>query len=193
MKKKKNKFKAFYIILILVVLGVAYYLYIDSRPQKEVEIEENAEVVRLINKNIDEKYPETPREVVRLYNRIILCFYNEEYTNNQLISLTNQARKLYDEELLEKNPYDEYFERLTAEIEEYKKNNRTIGSCLLESNRDVEYYALDEKKYSEVNCVYYLKGDEGTTKVSEEYVLRKDEEGKWKIVYWKLADKEDEE
>lgn len=89
---KKNKLKAFYVILILVVLGVAYYLYLDSRPKKEVEIEENAEVVRLINKNIDEKYPETPREIVRLYNRIMICYYNEEYTNNQLISLTKQAR-----------------------------------------------------------------------------------------------------
>ncbi|MBE5927494.1 MAG: hypothetical protein E7270_11115 [Lachnospiraceae bacterium] len=190
---KKNKLKAFYVILILVVLGVAYYLYLDSRPKKEVEIEENAEVVRLINKNIDEKYPETPREIVRLYNRIMICYYNEEYTNNQLISLTKQARKLYDEELLEKNPYDEYFERLNEEIEEYKKSNRIISSCLLEGNRDVEYYTLDKRKYSEVNCVYYLKGDEGTTKVSEEYVLRKDDDGKWKILYWKLADKEDEE
>ncbi len=190
---KKNKFKAFYIILILVVLGVAYYLYIDSRPKKTVEIEENEEVVRIINKNIEETYPETPREVIRLYNRIMICYYNEEYTNNQLISLTKQARKLYSDELLERNPYDEYFERLSEEIAEYEENNRIIGSCLLESNRDVEYYTLDGKKYSEVNCVYYLKGDEGTTKVSEEYVLRKDDEGKWKILYWKLADKEDEE
>ena len=190
---KKNKFKTFYIIIILAVFGMGYYLYINSRPKKEVVIEENTEVVRLINKNLEETYPQTPREVVKLYNRIMICFYNEEYTNNQLISLTKQARKLYDDELLERNPYDEYFERLCKEIEEYEEDNRTVGSCLLESNRDVEYYTLDGDKFSEVNCVYYLKGDEGTIKASEEYVLRKDEEGKWKILYWKLADNEDEE
>ncbi len=193
MKNKKNRFKIYVIFIILATLAFMYYIYIDSRPKEEVVIEENTEVVRLINKNLDETYPKTPREVVKLYNRIIICFYNEEYTNNQLISLTKQARKLFDDELLERNPYDEYFERLCNEIEEYEKNNMTIGSCLLASNRDVEYYALKGRRYSSVECVYYLKGDEGTIKVSEEYVLRKDDEGKWKIVYWKLADKEDEE
>ena len=58
---------------------------------------------------------------------------------------------------------------------------------------EIEIASIFLEKYSEVNCVYYLKGDEGTTKVSEEYVLRKDDEGKWKILYWKLADKEDGE
>lgn len=193
MKKKNNRFKVYVILIILAALAIMYYIYIDSRPKKKVEIEENTEVVRLINKNLDNSYPKTPREVIKLYNRIIICYYNEEYTNNQLVSLTKQARKIFDDELLERNPYDEYFERLCEEIEEYKKDNRIIGSCLLASNRDVEYYALEGKRYSSVQCVYYLKGDEGTTKVSHEYVLRKDEEGKWKIVYWKLPDNEDEE
>lgn len=192
-KNQKNKLKIYTIIIILITLGVMYYIYIDNKPKKEVVIEENAEVVRLVNKNLNQTYPETPREVVKLYNRIIICFYNEEYTNNQLIALTNQARTLFDEELIERNPYDEYFKRLCEEIESYKDIDQKISSCILESNREVDYYTKEDKKMASVECVYYLKGDEGTIKVSHEYVLRKDEDGKWKILYWKLADKEDDE
>ena len=32
---------------------------------------------------------------------------------------------------------------------------------------------------------YYIKGDAGTSRVMETYILRKDEAGRWKILGWK--------
>lgn len=187
-----KKLKVFIIMLIILGLVIWYYNYLDNKDDKKETKKELTEVEKLVNKDIEASYPETPREVVKLYNRIMLCYYNEDMSNEEFIKLTKQARILFDDELLEHNPYEEYFSRLCDELEEYKKNNRRISSCLIDGSRDVEYYTVEKQKYSSVGCTYYVKGDEGTTKSSEEYVLRKDEEGRWKILYWKLADKEDE-
>ena len=36
-----------------------------------------------------------------------------------------------------------------------------------------------------MNCIYYLKSKSGTSKVVETYILRKDEDDRWKILGWK--------
>ena len=65
---------------------------------------ELTEIQKLITKNLDTNYPATPREVVKYYNRILECFYDDTYTDDELESLADQARKLLDDELLENNP-----------------------------------------------------------------------------------------
>ena len=183
-----KKLRVLIIILILAGLGVWYYNYLDSKKVESKSEKVVSEIDKIINKNLKTSYPETPREVVKFYNRIMLCFYNEKCSNEQLIRLSTQARLLFDDELLKHNPYEEYFTRLCDEISDFESDNRTITSCLLEGSRDVEYYTLEGSKYASIKCVYYTKGDEGTIKSSEKYVLRKDKEGKWKVLYWKLTD-----
>lgn len=187
-----TKIKGLVISLILAGLCIGYYFYLDSKSNVKEEPDTVTEVDKLINRNIKKTYPETPREVVKLYNRIMLCFYNEKYSEEQLARLSAQARLLFDEELLEKNPYEEYYARLCEEIQSYRDDDRTITSCKLAESDDVDFYTIKKQKYASVQCLYYSKGDAGTIKTSEEYVLRKDENNKWKILYWKLADKNDE-
>lgn len=187
-----KKLKVLILSIIMVLLVVWYYQYLSNKTEVAKDDEKIREIDVLVNKNLNEKYPETPREVIKLYNRIMLCYYNEECTNEELVGLTTQARALYDQELLDRNPYDEYFKRLVSEIEDYKEDHRKISSCMLVGSREVEYYTLKKKKYASIECVYYSKGDKGTIKSDEIYVLRKDEKGKWKILYWKLAGDEDE-
>lgn len=92
------------------------------------------------DENLDKNFPATPREVVKLYNRIITCFYNDEYTDDELYDLGDQARKLFDDELLENNPRDEYFKNLKEDISEYHDKNKTIGvfCCRQQQRRRIQ-------------------------------------------------------
>ena len=110
-------------IALLCVVGVlVYYRYSNNTPSKSNNSEENettiSEVDRLINKDLENGYPITAREVVNLFTRIQKCYYNEEYTQDELVSLSYMATKLFDEELLTVNSYDEYYADLQDEIDE---------------------------------------------------------------------------
>lgn len=44
-----------------------------------------------------------------------------------------------------------------------------------------------------VDSAYYLKGEGNTSRTLETYTLRKDSNGRWKIVFWNLTKTSDEE
>lgn len=91
---------------------------------------ELTEIQKLITKNLDTNYPATPREVVKYYNRILECFYDDTYTDDELESLADQARKLLDDELLENNPRDQYLSDLKADIEDYHNNQKRFVAAM---------------------------------------------------------------
>ena len=100
MKKMK------YVIIGVLIVGlvVGYYAYYTHEKSKKEEVE-LSEVQKIILKDLSGKsYPATPREVVKFYNRIIACYYNEEFTEEELHQLTDQARALMDKELADNNP-----------------------------------------------------------------------------------------
>ena len=193
---KGNKFKLVVIVTILGAMLVLYYYSLSSdkvSKEKENRAKTTTEVTKLIDKDLDNSYPKTPREVVKLYSRIIKCFYSGEYTEDELKLLAVQAQKLMDDELLEHNEFDEYYDNLTADIEEYKEQGKVISSYILDSSKNVEYKTMDGKEYAAMKCIYYTKQKKGTEKTNQEYVLRKDEDNRWKLLYWKLFSDEEEE
>ena len=102
--KKSGVIKAVITILIILLIVGAYYFFTTQRRTSVEDTVELTEIQKLITKNLDTNYPATPREVVKYYNRILECFYDDTYTDDELESLADQARKLLDDELLENNP-----------------------------------------------------------------------------------------
>lgn len=191
-KKMRN------VVIITVLIGLAivyfYYLTVNSKSTSaKNNVQEVDEVEKLINKDLDESYPKTPREVVKMYSRIISTFYNESYNEDEKKLLAVQAQKLMDSELLEHNEYEEYYKNLCEDIDEYRENKRKISSYKLDSSSDVEFKTFKERKYAFINCTYYTKGKEGTARVPEQYVLRQDEDDRWKILFWKLINEDEED
>ena len=109
--KKSGVIKAVITILIILLIVGAYYFFTTQRRTSVEDTVELTEIQKLITKNLDANYPATPREVVKYYNRILECFYDDTYTDDELESLADQARKLLDDELLENNPRDQYLSR----------------------------------------------------------------------------------
>lgn len=177
------------VVTLLLAIGViGYYFYINSDDNSNNSNNENivGEVDKVLNKDLEARYPYTVREVVQFFIRIQKCYYNEEYTEEELVKLAYKAMELFDTELVEENPFDEYYEDLKTEIGLYEKTGKYIYKVMLEENSDVLYPPpIEGQKYASINCVYYLKDENGTSKVKETYILRKDENDRWKILGWK--------
>ncbi len=191
---KNTKFVIIIVVCVCVILGGYYYLTNRNNAKEEENIT-LTEIQELTTKNLDKNYPATPREVVKLYNRIITCFYNDEYTDDELYDLGDQARKLFDDELLENNPRDEYFKNLIEDNSEYHDKNKTIASSAVDSSNDVEYKEVDGDDCAYVKASYFIKEGSAYSRTYQMYVLRKDADGNWKILvfYQVNGDSSDDE
>ena len=148
---------------------------------------------KILQKDFDEQYPTSPREVVKWYNRIITAYYGEEYTDEQLEGMADQARKLLDDELLQYNPKDTYLENLKKDIDNYKTLNKKIVQSSVSDSNDITYATVKGASCAYVNAYYFSKEGSNYSRTYQEFVLRKDSKGKWKILTFRLTEGEDNE
>jgi len=196
--KKKNKksssLKLVIVIAILAVLVLVYYYHLSSRrgaPTEETDVTLTV-VQEVLSRNLTANYPPTPKEVVRYYSDITECFYNEEYTEEEFQQLAVQIQGLYDKELIANKTQEQYITDLQTEILTFREMNYTISSYTLSSSVDIENskFTRDGYEWAKVYCYYSLSDGTRILKTSEVFLLRKDEEGHWKIYGWDLADGE---
>lgn len=189
---KKIRVVLISIVCIGLIVG-GYFLLTSKNKQSSTEDVELTEVQQVITKDLDKKYPETPREVVKFFNRITTCYYNEEYTEEELYGLVDQARALFDDELAENNPRKEYAQSVQTDVAEYHEANRTIASTSVSSSNDVEYRTVDGDECAYVNVSYFIKEGKSYNRTYQTFVLRKDEDGKWKILVFYQVEGESSE
>lgn len=85
-------------------------------------------------------YPPSPREVVKYFGQLTQCFYNEEYTQEELEELALQIQKLYDKELVENKTQDQYLQDLRWDIDNMKDQEIVVSSYSPASSTDVTYF-----------------------------------------------------
>lgn len=182
------------VLAIALIVGAYYYFAVYRSVSAEDNVE-LTEVQKVITKDLETNYPATPREVVKLYNRIQECFYNETYTDEELYALGDQARMLFDEELLENNPRDSYFSALKSDIADFQAKSKTIMSSDVCDSNDVHFQTVDGDECAYVTAAYFLDEDKSYSRTKQMYVLRKDEDGNWKILvfYQVNGDSSDDE
>lgn len=178
------------LVLVLSAMAVGYFFYLSSKNNEDSYNDEDvevSEVFKVISKDLVNDYPATPRDVIRFYISIQQCIYNEEYTDDEFVKMITQARLLMDEELLSSNPFQQYFEDVSKDVSDKKESATTFTSFILAKNSEVKYTVFQEMNYANVACIYYFKNKDGTSTSSQEYILRKDAQGYWKILASNLA------
>ncbi len=191
--KKKNDgsaaLKSGVVIILLVVAMIAYYYYLSNR-QKETEppVAEMSVAQELISRNLETNYPPTPKEVVRYYSEITKCFYNEEYSDGELEQLADKARQLYDAELVANNEWGQYMIELKSDIDFYKEKSVRVSNYSIPASTDVFYFEEDGYEFARLYCTYILSNGTIKQTVEEVFLLRKDEDKRWKIYGWDLAE-----
>ena len=119
------------ILLILVAMLIvgAFALVAYRTPKTAEEATKVTETDALMNINMEVNYPSTPREVMKLYNRYMLCLYGVtggELPDDQVRALGRKMREMYDEELLEENPEESHLLSLAQEIAAFRSNEKVM-------------------------------------------------------------------
>lgn len=71
-------------LIFLVVLVVGYYSYLSGKSRTEQQEAIMSEVDTALSRDLTNNYPATPKEVIKYYNDLIKCFYNEDCTTEEL-------------------------------------------------------------------------------------------------------------
>lgn len=187
-------YRGLIVAVILIGLGLGYYAYLSNRntatPAETQIVSSNVE--KLIAKDIEKNYPITPVKVVELYSDITLEFYSGTVSEDTLEKLVKQSMLLFDEELLAANTEEELIRKTKEEVEDYKSKSQTITRYILEDSRDVNYFTVDDNSYCVVTVEYFIRNTNGgLAKTFEDFMLRKDEFDKWKIMGWQLTSAEE--
>lgn len=150
-----------------------------------------SEAERLINKDLEVGYPDTPTEVLKLFGRMNQCIYNNNMSDKQFDELVNQMRLLYSNSLLSQNPFEEQRDNLKDEIQEFRKQKRRIANYTVDKGSSVKYKTIQNQDCAYVQMAYFMKENGNYTKSFQEYILVK-EDKKWKILSFQKNVSEDE-
>ena len=187
-KKTQNPVVVGIVMALLAVFIIGGFFLVRSIGLKNLELKKiKTEVENLMELNLDDNYPGNAREVLKIYNRILKCCYNEELTDEQIKKLAEQNQKLFDEQLLEKNPLDQYVEKLKKDIEDYKSKKTTIANIAIQDLAEAEREERGGYKFCNLLVSYIVKDTKGLKTTNEKYYLREDDKGRWKILFWELT------
>lgn len=176
-------------VTIIAIVGVVLFFFLTNRDTKKDNDNDTTKSFKdeILNKDVENNYPVTVREVIILFNNIQKCYYNENINEEDIDKLADMAWLLFDDKLKETNPYEKYISDLKTEITEYKDEKRVIERTVVDKGSDVEYVTIDGIKNASIEVVYYMKDAHGTRRVTETYILRKNSEDKWKIYSWGIV------
>lgn len=187
-EKGKRTTQVTIVVMILILIVVGYYGYLVNRTRRADAEKALTAVENVLLRDLEHNYPPTPKEVIRYYNDILKCFYNEECSQEEIEALARKVRGLYDQELLDHNEWSTYIFNLEAEIQNFQNLKRRISNISLASSTDVDEFTQDGYKFAKIRCGYnILQGKESSSSIHV-YLLRKDEDGHWKIYGWELAE-----
>ena len=178
-------------LLAAIVVGGFAMVALRNKPSEATPAMLSA-VEEVLSRNLENNYPGTPKEVLKYYSEITRCFYSETYTPEELGELAEKSRALLDDELRAQQDDTQYLNDLKTSIDIFKSNDRNISSYSVSSAADIDYYRYEDADWAKAMCVFTIR--EGTKMVAtqEEFLLRKDPTGHWKIFGWRIYDDDKE-
>ena len=185
----KNKEKVIRYAIVLVVMAVSIlvlYHHVANMTKANQDNVPVTAVQRVLLKDLTKEYPASPKEVLKFYNSLMECLYNEDYSDDEFMKLADKAKELYDDELLANQIEELYYASLKTEVRNYKDNGKRLTNSWVSASTDVEYYTLYNRECANLKAIYTIREGATTQNTHEIYVLRKDSDGHWKILGWQL-------
>ncbi len=190
MKNKNNTRNTIIGLTILAVAILGMFIAAINVPEKEKPVQITA-ATKQLTKNYEEAYPATPRTVMIEYGEITKCFYASDTEESQLRDLCAQMRMLFDDELVANQSFDDFYDSLRSEVAVYKSEGKVVSSYSVSSSTDVKYA---DNEFGSLATLYFavnVRENGQINRIREQFVLRKDGEGHWKILGWERAEAEE--
>ncbi|MBE5907061.1 MAG: hypothetical protein E7277_09855 [Lachnospiraceae bacterium] len=184
----KKVIRVLIIGIVFAALIGGYYFYLTTRNGSGAQNEtaKQTEVQKLLDEDLINNYPTTPRSVIKMYNRFLKCMYNEKYSDNEFLQMIKNQKELLDSELAAHNPEPQYTESMRKDVKQCKEEERTIRNATVCSGNEVIYKKTKKGECAYVTCTYFMKVGSNYQTTNQRYVLRKDDAGKWKILVYYL-------
>lgn len=181
-KKNKRSLYAFVVIILLVSLGALaiYYKYMKRQQMQESVRTPTTETEKLIAKDLEMGYPETPKEVMKLFGRINQCIYNKSMSSEDFSTMVGKLRELYCKELKDKNDQKKMEETIRSEKSTYESQKRKIINYYIEEENTYQYKEVEGKELVYLGFSYFIRANSEYSTVNWFAILVK-EDGKWKI------------
>lgn len=185
----KKGTKAFTLVIFIVALfALGLYTYVTNEASGKQDVTPASEKDILLTYDMTDNYPKTVRETVKLHCRYLKYIYNEgwseDFTEDDLFVMNQKIRQLFDEELLEMNSPERQLQALKSEMDLYEVNKQKMISYTLAEASQIEYNTDDDVEYAKMRVTIVMRVDSASLSADEEYILRKDAEGKWRILGW---------
>lgn len=167
----------------VVIVGL-YFMFVGTKKDPGEEQYNLTAVDEITTTNLEKNYPANPRKVVDLYANIMKVLYKEEYTDGQQDKMLEVLQGIMDDELLAGQ--SDFKKSIKNEVAERKKGDYSISNYIVQ-NSEPEVLNVSGKKMCNVECLFSLrKGSTGTIANYYQFILRQDEDGRWKILGWQV-------
>ena len=163
---------------------LATFIYQSQRADKikETTLEKLTEVEKMLKTDLEKDYPKTPRELAKLHGDMTRLLYSG-IEDDEIKELAIIIRDLYDKEFLDNNPKEKYLKNLYSDIALWREMKRKIENNFVVNEQDEELIVKDGKEYATAYISFTIT-EKGKTTELRRYIMRKDEENKWKILGW---------
>lgn len=189
-KKSSSALKSLIIVIIMAALLVLAYVRVLNAPKKNSNNEEYvaaSAVQEILLRDMDRMYPPSPKEVIKYYSDLTKCLYNEDCSDEEIELLAKRALLLYDDELAANQEWNRYITNLKSEIATKKSQSYAIMNYSLSASTDVVFFEKDQYECASLYCKYNIRNGSVPGSVEELFILRKDENGHWRILGWELS------
>lgn len=182
---KKNILIGIVGVVVVVALLIGFKALINRSEDRESI--ENKKTEASIELDIERSYPKTPSEVVKKFAEINKYVYSNDLSEEEIGEIVKSLRMLYDPEFLEQSTEEVQLSAFLNELYKAESVNRKIMNYEVESNENVEYKNNKYGELAAVDAAFYLKEEAGYPSEKYTFILRKDEEERWKILGWEYS------
>lgn|GEM_PF-1354085 len=152
---------------------------------QEDENEESL-VEEICNLDLENSYPKSAADVVEYFAKITKALYNEDYTDDEFMTMSSKRTALLDDELVANQT--DIDASLKSEVEEKKQAGIVIANYIVDDDDDFVYKEVGNDYCADGNCMFSMRSDSARVIYNYEFVLRRDTDGKWKIYGWEIEE-----
>ncbi len=188
MKNNKKLTLILAMAIVVVIVVVMFFRLANSKNVNEGDVSLSKTQSVVLEHNLQVDYPQSPKAVVKYYAELSQCMYESGNSEKDISDLAVQSRKLLDDELVAQQSDEEYLAALKKTINTFAADKRRIVSFTVSASTDVNYYnSSGGDEMASLYCIYTLQKGSLNYSDNEEYILRKDGDGHWKILGWQSA------
>jgi hypothetical protein len=175
-------------LAVMVLVVFLYLVVVRGAGASDAKTEPITRVQALIQLDLINNYPATPRELASLCTEFAQCLYNETYTDEEFEKLAFQLYKLHSESFYKEFPWATYMTVLKESIDSPKSSGRTIAAYVIFGGTDVYYYLRGETECATVNGTVSFREGQNVYSTDTAFDIRKDGDGNWRLWYWQMTD-----